>query len=302
MAGLGTLVLAACGGGEGDPEVTPTAPTTPDGTDEPVDGDQEIVDAIRAAGFGDLTPDYLPLIASFEVLAGPGHVLNFGLLDNTQTPLPDADLEVRIVRSGDLEVVGTASNPPYYGEGLGIRGIYSIEVDLDATVPLHYLVIATDGHVGVRAMQVVEPASSQVITPGTSFPALVTPTVDDPQDLEELCTSEPDCSMHGTSLDTVIGQGKPVVLIVATPAFCTTAICGPVVDVVELVKQEVGDDAEFIHAEVFTDAGNTPTQTVNELGLPSEPWTFVIDGDGVLATRIDGPIAPQLVRNALDAL
>jgi hypothetical protein len=128
---------------------------------------------------------------------------------------------------------------------------------------------------------------------------VATPTEDDPGELEDLCTREPQCSMHAVSLDTVVGTG-PVVLSVATPRFCQTAVCGPVVDVLETVKAEQGDDgATFVHAEVYNDAGTTPTQVVNELQLPSEPWTWVIGTDGVVVDRFDGPVVPSLLRDAI---
>ena len=48
------------------------------------------------------------------------------------------------------------------------------------------------------------------------------------------------------------------------------------------------------------DAGVTPTDVVNELALPSEPWTWVIGADGVVIDRFDGPVVPSLVRDAVE--
>ena len=80
-------------------------------------------------------------------------------------------------------------------------------------------------------------------------------------------------------------------------------MCGPVVSVVEEVRDELGrDDVTFIHVEVYTDAGQTLTPTVNDLGLPTEPWTWVIDADGTVVDRFDGPVVPSLLTESVRAL
>ena len=82
--------------------------------------------------------------------------------------------------------------------------------------------------------------------------------------------------------------------VVATPAFCQTVICGPVLDLlVDLVPDF--PDIAFIHAEVFTDPSQNETPpviedfapVVRELGLPYEPVFYVVDGDGVVRDRLD---------------
>ncbi len=304
LAGLGTALLAACGSGGDTGDATPGGDTGPSEAPSTIDADTEIVEAIRVAGFGEAVPDWTVINATFEVLTGEGRRLQFGVLDETRQPAQDRSLEVAIVRAGeaieDLEVVQTASDPIFHGEGLGIRGVYAMETEL--TEPgTHYLVVASDGHVGIAAIRVIRPEDSLVPQTGQAFPVVETPTVEDPGPLEELCTREPDCSMHDVSLATALEAGQPVVLVVATPRFCQTAVCGPVVDVAEDVRAQY-PDVTWIHAEVFTDAGNTPAPIVTDLGLPSEPWTFLIGSDGVLVDRFDGPLVPALLREAVEQL
>jgi hypothetical protein len=141
---------------------------------------------------------------------------------------------------------------------------------------------------------------SRLIANGMAFPTVDTPTVDAPQDLDQLCTREPDCTMHDTSLADVLGTGAPIVLTIATPAFCTSALCGPVVDDVEDVHTHTDrDDVVFIHCEPFKDAGNTPTAIVDALSLPTEPWTFVLDGQGTIVERFPGPVIPEVLRDVI---
>ena len=47
---------------------------------------------------------------------------------------------------------------------------------------------------------------------------------------DPLCTQDPQCPLHSVSLDQVLGSGKPVAVMFATPARCQTQYCGPVLD------------------------------------------------------------------------
>ncbi len=286
-------VLAACAGsGDGTTE----DPTQADDTATP--SSEDISDqAIAAVGLG-VPATLTPIVATFEVLTGPTGRIPFGVLGEDQQPLLDRDVQLWVVRDG--EVVTGPVTPLFYGEGLGQRGIYVADVELEEA-GLFDAVVQVDGEAaGVAAFSARTPEQSTTYPPGTAFPVVATPTEEDPGALEDLCTREPQCSMHAVSLDEVLGTG-PVVLSVATPRFCQTAVCGPVIDVLEDVRAELGrDDVTFVHAEVYNDAGVTPTQVVNELQLPSEPWTWVIGADGVVVDRFDGPVVPSLVRDAIE--
>jgi hypothetical protein len=74
-----------------------------------------------------------------------------------------------------------------------------------------------------------------------------------------------------------------------------------VVDVAEQVKEEYGDRAEFIHMEIFND--NDPNKGVRKqvraFHLPSEPWLFVIDGQGRISDAVEGAFGPELLSEAV---
>ena len=76
----------------------------------------------------------------------------------------------------------------------------------------------------------------------------------------------------------------------ATPQFCQSRVCGPVVDVAEQVKDQFGDKAAFIHMEIYNE--NDPSKNVRPqvraFHLPSEPWLFAIDRHGVIRAEIEG--------------
>ena len=84
-------------------------------------------------------------------------------------------------------------------------------------------------------------------------------------------------------------------LLFATPQFCQSRVCGPVVDVAEQVKQEYGDEAAFIHMEIYNDndPGKGVRPQVRAFNLPSEPWLFTIDRQGTVSSVDRGRLRPR---------
>jgi hypothetical protein len=136
---------------------------------------------------------------------------------------------------------------------------------------------------------------------GQRPPAIHTPTAQDVGgDLSKLTTRVPPESMNQADFHDVLGK-KPIVLLFATPVFCQSRVCGPVVDVAAQVQRDFGDKAEFIHMEIYKD--NDPSKgvrpQVRAFHLPSEPWLFVIDRRGVIRTAIEGAFDVEELTNAL---
>jgi hypothetical protein len=139
---------------------------------------------------------------------------------------------------------------------------------------------------------------------GQRPPDIHTPT---PQsvggDLSKLTTRIPPETMNKADFHDVLGK-KPIVLLFATPQFCQSRVCGPVVDVAAQVQRDFGDKAEFIHMEIYKD--NDPSKgvrpQVRAFKLPSEPWLFVIDSKGVIRTEIEGAFDVEELTKAVKAV
>jgi hypothetical protein len=99
----------------------------------------------------------------------------------------------------------------------------------------------------------------------------------------------------------VLGK-EPIVLLFATPEFCQSRVCGPVVDVAEQAKREYGDKATFIHMEIYN--GNDPENgvrpQVRAFHLPSEPYLFTIDRNGIVRDAVEGAFGLELIHEAVD--
>lgn len=296
LGGAGaTLALAACTNG-GKPTTTPTSSAT--SSSPTIEAGEDVVQRALTKVGVDAPIGLQPVTFSPEVLTGPERGFTFGLIDADQNAAPGLDIELWFVSSDGEEVAGPYDTTFYATEEPALtRGVYFANISLETSGTYDVVVATRDRSIaGTGVAQVRGPSQALVAAPGTILPLATTPTVDDPQNLEILCTREPDCSMHGTAIDAAIAAGQHVVLTIATPAFCDTTLCGPTVDVVESVKNATArDDVTFIHVEVFSDAGNTPTDYVTQLKLPSEPWTFVVNSEGVVTNRFGGPVIPEVL-------
>ncbi|MGH2683889.1 MAG: hypothetical protein ACRDJP_00290, partial [Actinomycetota bacterium] len=120
-----------------------------------------------------------------------------------------------------------------------------------------------------------------------------------------ICTQEPICPLHDVTLSAALSEGRPVALLIATPAFCQTAVCGPVLDVLLSHRERVADQVRLVHAEVYVnpeESLNETTEAVKAYRLPFEPVFFVADATGTITARLDYIFDEVEVGEALDAV
>ncbi len=241
------------------------------------------------------TPAFAVFQGQYELLVGAGQRVVFGLATLQGEPLLDADVEVRCVAENGQ--VGAAVRPTFH-QGLAAFPVYLATVDVPAPGVGYVVVTSPDrARGGEFAIRAVDPADSATVAPGQRAITARTPTTADPLGAFQICTRRLNgqyapCGMHASSLDQVLAAGRPVMLSFATPQFCTSAMCGPVVDTIETVRasRDWGDLA-WLHVEIFRDAGGkTFMEAVDAWHLPSEPWLFAIDRTGTVVDRLEGPI------------
>ena len=180
--------------------------------------------------------------------------------------------------------------------------VYASDVDFGRKGEWRMIAMVRDGDelLATRLPSIMVSEAPRIPDVGEEAPVVKTPTVDDVGDIAKIDTRDPHDTMHDADLASVVGK-EPVVLLFATPALCVSRVCGPVVDVAEQVKSEVGDDAAFIHMEVYN--GNDPNEGIRaqlvDYGLETEPWLFVLDADGRVVDRIEGAFSASELRDAL---
>lgn len=241
------------------------------------------------------------VLGSFQILAGSEQRVAFGVL-NGQRPVPDkTDVEISFAPvEGDAE--GEFAPATRRDDGIEARPLYVAHHTFDT--PGMYTATAKVGRrTAEAAVQVIDPAGSKVPVPGQPLPVFATPTTADARGVNPICTREPACPWHDISLDAALAERRPIVLLVATPALCQSAVCGPVLDILLDVKGDFESSVRFIHAEVFTDSsGQTTTPAVQALRLENEPFLFLVGADGVVRDRFDGPYDRAEARAALATL
>lgn len=177
--------------------------------------------------------------------------------------------------------------------------VYSTEIDFPTDGEWRIAALIKDeGEIkGTLLPSAVVGEFGAVPQPGEKAPAISTPTAEDAGgDLAQITTRIPPDTQNQVDYADALGK-EPIVLLFATPQFCQSRVCGPVVDVAEQVKQEYGDQAAFIHMEIFNDndPGKGVRPQVRAFNLPSEPWLFTIDRRGRVSSAVEGAFGPELL-------
>jgi hypothetical protein len=164
-------------------------------------------------------------------------------------------------------------------------------------------VIREDGELRGTPLPSVEVGQfKRIPVPGERPPLIHTPTAQDVGgDLSKITTRIPPDSQNKVDYAEALGK-EPIVLLFATPQFCQSRVCGPVVDVAEQAKHEYGDKAAFIHMEIYNDndPGKGVRPQVRAFHLPSEPWLFTIDRKGDVSDAVEGAFGLKLMHEAVD--
>ena len=169
---------------------------------------------------------------------------------------------------------------------------------LNATITL------ADGTVTNSQFAIAVKEESAIPAIGGLPPASENRTLTTEPDIKKL-TSDPTAepALYQMTIAEALASGRPTVVTFATPAFCETALCSPVVDNVQAVYDELGEQVNFIHIEIYKTFDPLEiADEVNEWGLTSEPWTFVLDEEGLVVARLGGPVSFRELTEELSPL
>jgi hypothetical protein len=184
-----------------------------------------------------------------------------------------------------------------------LTGFYGAEVELpEAGNWMVAAALEVDGGraVGRGGVPVAAEVPAAV---GTRAKALATPVASSPAGRKKICTREPACPLHEISLDDALAAGRPTVVNFGTPLLCTSQICGPVVDEQMVVAGKLGAKASFVHVEIYPTRNTAkPVRALTEYGFTTEPWLLVVDRDGMIQARYEGPVTATQIEDALRPL
>lgn len=303
------LAVAGCGGSS-SPSTTTSAATAvqaavkTSGVDFPKPSGKSLAELRHGM------PQGLILAPSVSVLEPGTNRYGFALFDSARKQVAEAPVALYVSRTD-----GTALHGPYVArsESLAVKPQFesrttASDPDAAKSVYVAQVPFGRPGRYRVTAIAQLDgrPVSASSFTAdvrargtkglppsvGEVAPKVATPTVQDVAgDAARISTRLPPATdLLQTNLADVYGK-KPVALLFATPALCQSRVCGPVVDVMEQAKSQLGSSkVAFITNEIYkdnrVDQGLRPQPTAYR--LPTEPWLFVLDRQGRVAQRIEG--------------
>ena len=268
------LLIAACSSGSDDP----------------------IISSEQQAG----GPEYSGIIITTDMAVGVNRIL-FGVINRDGMPVPGTTSEVGahfLVPREDARELKDSATAEFVSWPTSVGGVFVAEFDLDVAGAYEIDIDFTSNDGTPIFAQTSFIVKEEPSTPaiGSPAPASVTHTAAGTDDISHITSSpEPDLDLYELSVHEALEQDKPLVIVFATPAFCVSATCGPQVGELSKIKERVGDRANYIHVEGFEDPhlieGDRPTgglvPAVDEWGLPTEPWTFIIDSQGLVQAKFE---------------
>jgi hypothetical protein len=279
-------------------------------------------------GPGPVAPTIVPLFSPDHVLvAGRTQRIPLAVVsptgdasDSVALPDDDEEIEVTIRLDGELvdrvSVGGRVVEHDHVGENdpdhqhADLFRYYPLRADLP-TPGIYDLTFEIGGTRAELPVQAFDPSEVDIPVPGDPFPAVSTPTIADPDGVDPLCTRFEPCGLHQHDAAELLAAGRPFALLVASPAYCSTAYCGPVLET--LLQVTAGhSDIDAVHVEVYAnpsevggniaDPGIRLAPAVEALGLGFEPSLFLVAGDGILADRIDNVFDRSELEDAIARL
>ena len=261
------------------------------------------------------------IVASSELVPGPNR-LAFAILDNNTQEIIEAPVaRVRILNdkslvqetAATLKTIGTSfthTHPDgktethtearsfYVARAIFDKpGIYKIEAILTTA---NGTTITTQGN-----LQVLAKGNTPAI--GEAVPKSQNPTVKDTTDLSKITSDDsPDPDLYQTTIVDAIAAHKPLVVLFATPRFCTSRLCGPETEILKQLKNKHKGEAAFIHVEIWKDLDSPQPKVLNdavkEWNLQTEPWFFLVDTNGKLFDKFEGIVPLDELEQAFEKM
>jgi hypothetical protein len=319
---LAALVVSGCGGSDGTGGIKP-----PKGTSQS-EFERQLAEAasVRASDFPAVQGRTLQQLAdtaragprvglATSVLVPGTNRLAFGVIDTDKgfvygksavyvAPSPGSRAKGPFPAPADSLITKPAfRSRTAASEGDTIASIYAAQVPF-ARAGRYAVLVLTKTRTGVlgAATQVTVRRDTPIPDVGERPPAVETDTLATVNGDKALLDTRlpPAPALHETSFKDVVGR-KPVVLLFATPRLCQSRVCGPVVDIALQLQSKYGDQAQFIHQEVYVDnqldKGLRPP--LRAFGLSTEPWLFTVDRSGRVAARMEGSFGQRAFENAV---
>ena len=290
--------LAACSGTGSTPTEAP-----PSGTAAACSATPEPASDAVSAWAGEQDPSFYPQIInpSGTVACGDNRLM-FSFLDASNTPVasPDRTVEVALYDLGaNTDEPAVTADAEFIWAIEDAVGVYVANVELPSSGLWGAELRTTMGGQDetVRVPFDVQPTTT-IVRVGDMAPSVDTPTLADVDgDVTKISTdSEPVDAFYETSVADALAAHEPFVLAFATPKFCASKQCGPTLDRLKPIAA-AHPDVTFINVEPYQleevdgqlqpvltgePPALTPAESTDAWRLPTEPWVYVVDRNGIV--------------------
>ena len=273
--------------------------------------------SVVASG-GAASTDIYPVMISSELVVGENRVL-FSFQDASGVPIAKPDRTVELAFTGPNGENVSAENGQFIWSIENEVGIFVSHVTFPSAGKwtANFTTVAPGSPEQTIPFSFDVKTTASTVQKGQPAPSVDTPTLADVGgDVTKISTdTSPDKAFYETSVADALAAHKPFVLVFATPKFCQTKTCGPTLDKVKEVAAK-HPDITFINVEPYQledvsgqlqpklDAnGNLQAVPATvAYGLVTEPFVFVVGGDGKVKASFELIFTPAEIDAALHGL
>src|SRR5579862_2674376 len=250
------------------------------------------------------------LLPATDLAVGSNERFLAVLLGPDNKTVNDATVDVSFFKvTGANSARLEAETSAEYEESLPGKGAYIARADFSEPGDWGVVLQVQQPGQDPQQLRVAFNVKQKSSTPGVGdpVPPCHTLTATTETEIEQFSSARPaDPALYQLSIDQAIAAHKPFVVLFASPGFCTSQLCGPSYDLLQKLQAQYGGQANFIHVEIYK--GGRPNEQqevappVQEWGLTSEPWLFLVGADGRLADKFEGVFAYDEVQQAVGQL
>ncbi|MDO8532693.1 MAG: hypothetical protein Q7T26_11130 [Dehalococcoidia bacterium] len=258
------------------------------------------------------------VMASAEQVVGPNRI-SLVVLDEKGTPIEfgggharffqidgaSATLRSETVvyfRPIGLETMPGHAHQLFSTHHLDMKGLWLAEATFDKSGPwgVEVTVDQPGRPLVVARTQFDVLAASTSPAVGAPAPRSRNLIASDVKDISEISSAKPPGDMYDVRIADAVAAHRPLLVLFATPAFCTSRVCGPAYEIVQTVQPLYAREMDFVHIEIWKDPiKRIPLETVTEWGIQNDPWVFLIDRNGAVRYKLSGLVTVDEMEEAI---
>ncbi len=213
--------------------------------------------------------------------------------------LPALSVKTFFLEASDKHEVVEEKVARFYPFPQNLRGLYATNFafDYEGQWRADITVPHPNGKTTLASVYFTVNSTPVSLDVGEFAPQSTNRTIRDVNSVSELTTgSFYNINLYQQTIKDALQERKPVVVVFASPAFCTNAVCGPQVEVASDLSNTYKDKVAFIHIDIYQNPNQIQgdltkgikTPILKEWGVTTaDEWTFVINSQGRITASFE---------------